>query len=545
DDRRRSFTQYLNLARADAPHRTDQVALKRATELAIFEAEKQQVYELVQATRNYEFAERQTADVKLIALIDDVHAQLTSLSEQPAMVLDATVLTTLSQQLEKARVDYRGANPAAIKNLDIVTDQLRVQRERFEDYTSSVEYEMSFAKDLNSATSLARFEFIARRYVSSSRQGNMIDEFELAIQERDCWTSVVAYSNYAAVVRTTFLNGASTDFTSKVRVVLKPVTRNPAGPETKNWPFELADPNGYLDLLNRRDDSRADLRQRIEKSLLPRLSAVVIEEEDSNSDVVYYVTGIEAQKLGAASKSGKKVSFPYLSDLDANRKTKTVNEGTSIRILVQPQKHVAKLIQDLSAISVNSPTDWDMRFVLIVSDIVESRELDVRLKFLLLLELVATGSSGSDLLKSHWKSAHERLSGSSDTDWLVPKPFQTVLNDSLLKAIAGRKELVKLVKSHETQLMNSDFKAQWVGWVRRDINGHIEVSILDNIDAAVSGKLFVAVPEGDSGLSFHQIGELKNRHSDLSVDETDPRFLAGRVVFLLNGDESPITSENN
>ncbi|MEM0926024.1 MAG: hypothetical protein AAGJ83_08305, partial [Planctomycetota bacterium] len=214
-------------------------------------------------------------------------------------------------------------------------------------------------------------------------------------------------------------------------------------------------------------------------------------------------------------------------------------DGPLEDVINEPMNAVRDVINNKAKQSIEFDQQWEITFLLQVSEVMRRPKLSGVHKEWLIYQLLDTATRGSKRLRDMIPQTMQMLVRRSSVrdQWFEAKPINDMLNPELQATLAPE------LKIAYTRCQNplADYEAVakmqllWIGFLSKDSSGAVEFHPRGELPQS-DGKLYIAGPprQGASTTSILAIGTYQN--GDVMLDPNPIYQIPGRPVFWFPGD---------
>lgn len=537
EERARQFDEYLKAADKENAAEIDLAALSRAEDFAANESEKAAAFKVRRR--------RTLWDAKLM---DEHSSQL--LSE----------LKTQREQLDQ--IGRGNADEQALLALADVASKLDILLSRFHRASSSAKQQVSSAKTqaasmetaiasrlrrmkretdgktkIFSAKSLDELAKNLKQFERDVPDSTLGSEFSAVALERQHWETAMFWNDYVEAAAKPFRSQMAVADIEAFKIAQKTMEKTIGG--------KLGSlPEAVSACLNRYEERKAIL-ERVLGELPDTVIAdfyTVVEQAGTGNRHFLYKTYFEMnqQKRFQPFREGDSVKRRGLevviNDSGAVKLESLVGE---FQVIQEPYSTIQWLLNEYEVRENAFLNDWEGEFLKLTAELTNRKELDSKVKEMLLQHLLVGACEGSDWLTAKLTAELLLLKNraSAQTNWYAPQPFDESLaldvRHSVVLPLGNLYRSRPQLKIDANTIRNHKYR--WVGLLMRDSNGEIVFQPRAKSaerEPEIKGRLAVVRQSlaPDTQVDWVDIGTYKSGQSSLSGERGE--LIAGRPVFF-------------
>ena len=527
--RTQQFLVYLERADAENAADIDVMALNKAEELAVTEAEKGEVFRIRRSKTTWENQQKSLQTDAALAALKENELKISKIEQDVASDENVRELLKIMNELDAVKSMF----PARDSKIDAQTTLLRKQASSIRDgmitYMSELEKRQDSIRRLLESKTLPSLSSNLEVLAADVSSVSLAQEYREAAAELEAWTKLMSTNTFNQALASSIVEGISateaTVLLSKLEEVQKHVRSTPLIdnlPELKTRLVEITE----------RDNHLATFFENLPLDLFADLVTYEFEDKSKKKQRYfgYYQDYLDNKDIYARTS---KIGVQIVADNNGAVQNTT---GTGpLQVIPEPRATFRWLQEKYIDEKKQFSSDWDSSFLKLLAELINRKGLDGTVKENILLKILKGSAVGSANISAALAKEITFLERREEerSEWFKPQTLSDQLATSVQATVVP--QLSSLYKNRNQYWNNADILCQrkfaWMGVLLRNEKGDITPRVMS--PATTPGAVYVVVPGAESGgaLTLTQVGTWAN--DSLEISDNADELKAGRPFFYL------------
>jgi len=529
--RAQQFETYLTAADSQDDAAIDLSALNKAETLAETEEQKGRVFAVRTRHLAWEAGIATQQTESMLTDLTRIRSELTQVENGDGGSQASSQLDELIEQLRALPATYPRASPAAKSQVNSAQSRASAMGKAVFQRSQRMKVREDAIAAVLTARSLIQLASELQRSAKVLEDASIAGEFARSAGERELWEKALQWNDYIDTVSVSLADGLKATEVKKIQSA-KTVFDNACEQTLMKLPSVW---NDRID----RYDERSSMLERVLGGLPNTVIAdlYTIRGDDGKGERYFvYKSFYDRNKGNSLAPSGEGVKKNPGVEIIANDSgaVETIGLRGDFTITQEPYASIRELVSVYQSRRDTFMRDWDGEFLSLMANLRGRKDLDGKIKEILLQHLLNGGCDGSEYLT---KTLAEDLRWLQSRNEEVSNWHEAAMpNNSLDPAVEARViQRLKRVYQQRPQLdvksaSVRNLKFDWIGVLTRDEEG--TVSVNQRVGAHGDGNLAIvrALPSDSKKAEWVSIGRMRSGKVDLSLSK--PIWIAGRPVFL-------------
>jgi hypothetical protein len=527
-NRHQAFLELLGLADSEQPEGLDIVKIVAAERAAKTPEEKGAV---AQIRSRYDRYEQSLVNQQFQALRDDLQKMEMRLEE----IQNGAISASSEEELERVLVDLKelpsrypkAASPGG-KLVDLTRQRTVSLRDSLRRQLRESELRRIGLNSLRNASGIVDYERQLQNYINNLPDDSTSLEFKEVLKEKELWHILEEWNAWCADL----------------------ALKNSGNLEREKASTMLTRFHNYTTVIDRlpASESRISYQEKyslqnaqegILRTLAEGLSESIFMETStlrSSTDKRVFISFDTIPDIASAINRTTNVSLstiPIISDAQGSLSNQTLRG--KLTIADNPRQLIRILVKSLETSPETILADWESQMFKLMKGIIAQKDLDGKIKEILLARFAKAASEGSAVMKKILLPVQEEIFRTSDARnrWYVEADWNEDISEELRILLQkAEMQMAKVLQEEAKQLqLLSRARVVFVGGLLREESGKLSISLYR--PDVPDGTLWIVTPRGvdDGRGQLIQIGTVQEHFGKL--DTSPSNWSAGRPVYWI------------
>lgn len=460
--------------------------------------------------------------------LQQIEVDLERIQKSPLFSIDDTELDNLILSLKGILNRFPRATVAGKQIVELATSRATSLRDSVRKQRREMAQKQTLLVGVRAASTVKDHETQLQKFIDAMPSDSLSLEFKESLKEKSLWQAVEEWNGWCndAVIQVTgkLESNKAATMLQRVERVIESFDGLPSQEAVAIYKQKYESSANQQELLD-------NLIGNLEDSVI--LEIVSVESSKGMRSFIHYEAVAEVTDVVSRTTANSQTTIPVISDAEGGVSNREFKGKVSIGD--EPRQFIRTLIRDLKNSKNSILANWETEWIKFLDRIVAAKDLDGKIKELLLARLSSTAQDGSSTMMRALAKLQNELFKTSEKRgrWYAEIAVSDQVGENLLaEFVDAKKELQKNLKEESNAIQGlSRAKVVWAGSLLRDSTGAIAPSLYR--EDIPDGTLVVL--SQDATRSGHgrlvQVGLIKDRAAELQGNTNE--LVPGRPLFWI------------